>query len=83
MESESLLPLVRVTVADDREPETSFLVLIVVLTSKMFCRMKTSGSLRPRQERQIKLKPEVKRQSNPRAAAAKNRKYRVTILSWE
>lgn len=62
MESESLLPLVLVAVVDDREPRTSFLVLIVVLTSKMFGRGKLSGWLRPRQDRQIKPKTRRKRQ---------------------
>jgi hypothetical protein len=56
MESESLLPLERVAWDDGLEPRTSFLDLIVVLTSKMFCRMKLKKLFAPRQEQQIKLK---------------------------
>jgi hypothetical protein len=65
MESESLLPLERMALEDVLEPRTSFLDLIVVLTSKMFCRMKLKGWLSPRQERQIKLKMRPRRQRNP------------------
>jgi hypothetical protein len=64
MELESLLPVIRLAAALAREPRTSFLVLIVVLTSKMCCRMKLKGWLRPRSERQIKPKTPCGRQRN-------------------
>jgi hypothetical protein len=73
MESESLLPLERVALEDDLEPRTSFLDLIVVLTSKMFCRMKLKRLFAPRQERQIKLKMHPGRQRNPVRLSHTNR----------
>ena len=59
MESESLLPLVRVTVADDREPWTSFLDLIVVLTSKMFCRKNLVAGCAPGKNDRLNLNSDL------------------------